>query len=189
VSLSAHTLAPPSRTDPDPPALGTQKLGARTEARAQLAATTHAAFRHATFEPALQLECMSDEDSDGDGGDDGALAVRGRAWRSARPRRGAGRRVRAEGGPAAASGLPPPGVARWMLSRRWLAEMRRAEPEAHAAAQARVCAEDDGFDWTAFDELGYESAEEAERVPGLLEGGWASNSASYSLQDALVPVH
>ena len=109
-------------------------------------------FSQASFDGAIQAECMSSEESDGEEPDpecsedhDGSpvqvLRTRGPPWRSARlcrfymildehvrlersgkARRGPSRRIRREGPPKDGLILPPKGVARWMVSKRWLQE-------------------------------------------------------------------
>jgi hypothetical protein len=143
------------------------------------------AFTHATFDGAMELDCMSSEESDDDSkqssAKDKVLIVRGIPWRSNRllkfysvldeddrldkstkPKRGSGRRGRNEGPPKDNLTFPPKGIGRWMISRRWLRNMQIAHPEVLQAVQELVY-DPPGFDWTKFDALGYETDDE--RVP------------------------
>lgn len=116
-----------------------QKLGNRSEARNKMGV-----FEHVTFDGALQMECMSSEESEveEDGTRTTVLRIRGLSWRSVRlqrffdaldeedraesaqrPRRGVGRRERVRGAPKDGILVPPKGVARWMVSKRWMAGM------------------------------------------------------------------
>ncbi|TFK92224.1 hypothetical protein K466DRAFT_481075 [Polyporus arcularius HHB13444] len=125
------------------------KLGNRTEARKKVDA-----FAQPIFDGALQQECMSSEESDGEYAAEGSgetvqvFRTRGLQWRSSRlrrfyavldeqdrfdkslkPKRGLGRRERREGLPKDGFFLPPKGVARWMVSRRWLQETAAMRPD------------------------------------------------------------
>lgn len=96
---------------------------------------------------------MSSEESDGeyterDGDTIQVFRTRGYAWRSTRlklfygildehdkfqkstlPKRGIGRRERREGALKEGLFLPPKGIARWMVSRRWLEETKLIRPD------------------------------------------------------------
>ena len=100
------------------------------------------------FDPALQVECMSSEESDGEEPDAAGemmqvFRTRGLPWRSSRlrkfyaslddhgelngkPRRGVGRRTRREGPPKDGLSVPPKGVSSWMISKRWQEEVEAA---------------------------------------------------------------
>ncbi|KAH9179811.1 hypothetical protein EDB89DRAFT_1923303 [Lactarius sanguifluus] len=140
------------------------------------------AFVHSTFDGAMELECMSSEESDEDSKlgvtKDKVLKLRGIPWRSnrllkfysvldeddrldksLRPKRGLGRRDRDEGPPKDGLTIPPKGVASWMISRRWLRDVQLAHPEVIRAVQELVY-DPPGFDWTKFDALGYETDDE-----------------------------
>jgi hypothetical protein len=140
------------------------------------------AFAHATFDGAMELDCMSSEESDDDSkqgaAKEKAYIVRGLPWRSNRllkfytvldederldksmkPKRGLGRRDRNDGPPKDLLTFPPKGIASWMISRRWLRELQMAQPEVLQAVQELVY-DPPGFDWTKFDALGYETDNE-----------------------------
>ena len=157
---------------------------------------TTEAFAHATFDAAMELDCMSSEESDDDSKQgatkEKTIVVRGITWRSNRllkfysildeddrldksmkPKRGSGRRDRNEGPPKDNLTLPPKGIASWMISRRWLRDVQMAHPEVLQAVQELV-RDPPGFDWTKFDALGYETDDE--RV------GIDPNSAGHGVQ-------
>ncbi|KAI0053020.1 hypothetical protein FA95DRAFT_1482252 [Auriscalpium vulgare] len=194
------------------------KLGNRTEARKQ-----NETLAHATFDPALQVECMSSEESCDDlpkfAPKDKTLLVRGMAWRSTRllhfyrmldeddqldkslkPKRGAGRHDRNEGPPKDGLLMPPRGVGSWMISRRWLHDLRLSHPDLVDVVK-NLQVDHEGFDWSQFDALGYESEDELDPEVLTLRSTRLSfatpshssaptppaSTASYSLQDALAP--
>jgi hypothetical protein len=153
----------------------------KREQRASMREKTQA-FVHATFNGAMDLDCMSSEESDDDSKQgatkDKTLIVRGIPWRSNRllkfysvldeddrldksmkPKRGVGRRDRNEGPPKDSLTFPPNGIASWMISRRWLREVQMTHPEVLRAVQELVY-DPPGFDWTKFDALGYETDDE-----------------------------
>ncbi|PIL37043.1 hypothetical protein GSI_00735 [Ganoderma sinense ZZ0214-1] len=127
------------------------KLVNRTEARKGVPA-----LYPPVLDGALQLDCMSSEESSGEEPAPvghsvetvQAFRTRGLAWRSARlqrmyalldtqdkldksfkPKRGVGRRVRREGPPKEGFFLPPKGVVGWMVSQRWIREMEVDRPD------------------------------------------------------------
>ncbi|THG95155.1 hypothetical protein EW145_g8013, partial [Phellinidium pouzarii] len=57
-----------------------------------------------------------------------AIDMREEEDRSAKPKRGVGRKDRRVGPPKDGNPLPPPGVAQWMVSKKWQREARRANP-------------------------------------------------------------
>jgi hypothetical protein len=153
----------------------------KRELRASMRERTQA-FAHATFDGAMELDCISSEESEDDSKQgttkDKTLIVRGIPWRSNRllkfysvldeddrldksmkPKRGVGRRDRNEGPPKDGLTFPPSGIASWMISRRWLREVQMAHPEVLRAVQELVF-DPPGFDWTKFDALGYETDDE-----------------------------
>jgi hypothetical protein len=175
------------------------------------------AFAHATFDGAMELDCMSSEESDEDTKQgnmkEKALVVRGTPWRSSRllkfysildeddrldksmkPKRGLGRRGRNEGPPKDGLTTPPKGIASWMISRRWLRDVQITHPELLRAVQELVY-DPPGFDWTKFDALGYETDNERVTIDPTVQHGtqFASHSSafpsrtSYALVDALAP--
>lgn len=153
-------------------------------------------FAHKTFDPALGLECMSSEESgdeDTAGPEGPSLRIRGLAWRSMRllhfyavldeeapeefinvggmvipkPRRVPARRGREAGPPKDPLLLPPKGVARWMVSRRWINNLRHSHPD--VSDNLKDCIVDAAdFDWDAFHVLGEESEEEFEPHPSYI---------------------
>ena len=148
-------------------------------------------FEHVTFDGALQLECMSSEESDSDdesGGvsHPGFLRIRGYAWRSTRlrkfytflddeekaeksqrPKRGSGKKERVRGPDKEMFHLPPKGIASWMISKRWLTVSQTKHPDLPGVLKKTVV-DPLGFDWGRFDMLGPESDAEdgsASRIP------------------------
>jgi len=161
------------------------KLNNRLEAR-----EITEAFAHATFDGAMQMECMSSEHSDGESSaaapKDKVLLVRGMPWRSTRllrfygildeddkldkslkPKRGLGRKDRNEGPPKAGFCMPPKGVSKWMISQRWLRDMQLSHPDLLELLKD-IVVEPAGFDWARFDSLGYESDDELDAVSSAL---------------------
>lgn len=139
-------------------------------------------FEHVTFDGALQIECMSSEESEEEEDAETGIRttlfrVRGFPWRSVRlqrffdrldeedkvdnaqrPRRGVGRRERVAGPPKEGMLVPPKGVASWMVSKRWLGAVGG---EVGGLVQEAVV-DPGGFDWgrTGFAGLGEESGAE-----------------------------
>ena len=189
-----------------------QKLANRSEARKNVGA-----FSQPTFDGALQQECMSSEESDGEepapaGGSAEtvqAFRTRGLSWRSARllrfyaildnqdridksfkPKRGVGRRVRREGPPKEGFFLPPKGVARWMVSRKWIREMEAVRPDLADILRELIVepAEPEAEDARTL--LGPDEGSDDEAVqaqPQAVFYGHVSDT-SYSLYNALQPV-
>jgi hypothetical protein len=156
------------------------------------------AFAHATFDGAMELDCMSSEESDDESkqsaAKERAFIVRGLPWRSNRllkfysvldederldksmkPKRGLGRRDRNEGPPRDILTFPPKGIASWMISRRWLRELQMAHPEVLPEvlqAVQELVHDPPGFDWTKFDALGYETDDECVGIePNTVQHG------------------
>ncbi|KAH0839921.1 hypothetical protein J3R83DRAFT_873 [Lanmaoa asiatica] len=154
------------------------KLGNRSDARNKMAA-----FEHVTFDGALQIECMSSEESEveediGAGTRTTLFRLRGFPWRSLRlqrffdaldeedkadnaqrPRRGVGRRERFPGPPQEGILVPPKGVASWMISKQWIRMMDASHAEVLAMLK-EVVVDPAGFDWEQISVLGEESGEE-----------------------------
>ena len=174
----------------------------KREQRIGMRERTHA-FTHATFDCAMELDCMSSEESDEDTKQgvikEKALVVRGIPWRSHRllkfysildeddrldksmkPKRGLGRRDRNEGPPKDSLTIPPKGIASWMISRRWLREVQIAHPEVLRAVQELVY-DPPGFNWTKFDALGYETDDERITIDPTVQHGtqFASHSTAF----------
>lgn len=135
-------------------------------------------FQHVIFDGALQLECMSSDESDVESGADGIFRTRGYLWRSSRltrlyyilddedkadrltkPKRGVGRKERYPGPPKDGFHLPPQGVATWMISKRWIKASRLRYADLPNILN-QVVKDPPGFNWDHFDALGDESAEE-----------------------------
>lgn len=136
------------------------------------------AFAHVTFDGALQIECMSSEESDQENDvvspySPGILHTRGHQWRSTRlirfynmldeeektifrPKRGVGRKERSTGPPKEGFHLPPAGVAAWMISRRWIKRSRVQYSDLPEVLRKRV-QDAPGFDWDHFDMVGEDS--------------------------------
>ncbi|KAG2156200.1 hypothetical protein DEU56DRAFT_766006 [Suillus clintonianus] len=153
------------------------KLSNRSDARNKIEA-----FEHVVFDGALQVECMSSEESETEEdpiiGSRMTLRVRGFPWRSNRllrffdilddfdkadnsqkPRRGVGRRERFHGLPKEGVILPPKGVATWMISKRWISVMQASHLEVLSSLKD-VVMDSVGFDWSQFHALGEESEDE-----------------------------
>ncbi|KAF8138462.1 hypothetical protein EV363DRAFT_1393914 [Boletus edulis] len=152
-----------------------KKLGNRSDARNKMGV-----FEHVTLDGALQIECMSSEESEVE--EDAATGtrttifrIRGFPWRSLRlqrffdvldeedkvenaqrPRRGVGRRERFSGPAKEGVMVPPRGVASWMISKGWLRVMAASHGEVVGMLQ-EIIVDPVGFDWTQFEVLGEES--------------------------------
>ncbi|KAH9966053.1 hypothetical protein BC827DRAFT_1374365 [Russula dissimulans] len=163
------------------------------------------AFAHATFDGAMELECMSSEESDDESKQtatkDKVFVIRGIPWRSNRllkfysvldeddrldknmkPKRGLGRRDRNEGPLKDSLTFPPKGIASWTISRRWLRGVQIAHPEVLQAVQELVY-DPPGFDWTKFDAFGYETDDERVSIdPNTVQHGaqYTSHPSAYS---------
>ncbi|KAF8557004.1 hypothetical protein OG21DRAFT_430135 [Imleria badia] len=151
------------------------KLGNRSDTRNKMGV-----FEHVTFDGALQIECMSSEESEEE--EDAAMGmrttifrIRGYSWRSLRlqrffdaldegdrvdneqrPRRGVGRRERYVGAPKEGIAVPPKGVASWMVSKGWMRVMGASHGEVVGLLKD-VVVDPAGFDWARFDALGEDS--------------------------------
>ncbi|KAJ4497820.1 hypothetical protein C8R41DRAFT_758793 [Lentinula lateritia] len=149
-----------------------KKLDTRAAARLRIPN-----FERATFDGALQLECMSSEESDdADVSKHTTLYTRGYLWRSSRllhffhaldqedmavPKRGSAKMNRAIGTPKESIGLPPKGVSSWMISRRWIRATQVKQPDLSEALERLVCGSPNLPPETVF-QLGEESEEEEE---------------------------
>jgi hypothetical protein len=170
-------------------------------------------FEHIIFDGALQLECMSSEDSDMEDGAEsssrssGILRTRGYRWRSRRlvrfycalddeeredrfprPKRGIGRKERYTGPPKEGFHLPPEGVASWMISRRWIKTAQARFPDLPDTL-ARLVQDPPGFDWNQFHTLGEESedsADELQTYHGLQHPLPQQRTSTSSLNYALI---
>ncbi|KAJ3564830.1 hypothetical protein NP233_g8035 [Leucocoprinus birnbaumii] len=154
------------------------KLANRADAREKIEA-----LHHVTFDGALQVECMSSEDSDYDtdasGNQVSILRTRGHAWRSQRLirfygildesapnkiKRGAGKRERTCGPVKEGFGLPPKRVATWMISKRWMKTAQREHSDLPNVL-GKLIEEPAGFEWSRLDILGEGSDVESEPGP------------------------
>ncbi|KAG6833902.1 hypothetical protein H0H87_007913 [Tephrocybe sp. NHM501043] len=147
------------------------KLNSRAEARMKVEA-----LQHVIFDGALQLDCMSSDDSDDEVGSrsSGMLYTRGQQWRSSRlkrfygilddegeldkslmPKRGSGKKERCVGALKEFT-LPPERVASWMISKRWIKASQAKYPDLQQRL-ARQIEDPAGFEWEDFDMLGEES--------------------------------
>ncbi|KAF9464408.1 hypothetical protein BDZ94DRAFT_1256373 [Collybia nuda] len=185
------------------------KLSNRAEARMK-----NPQFEHVIFDGALQLECMSSDESDF--GDEvgssirssGILRTRGCLWRSKRlvtffgilddeerteasskPKRG-GKRERLSGPPKDGFHLPPEGVASWMISRRWVKASHARFPD-FPDTLMRLVQDPPGFDWDHFDFLGEESEDSADESQtynnhGLQQNSVVHHTSTSSLNFALI---
>jgi hypothetical protein len=155
-----------------------QKLSNRAESREKIEA-----LEHVTFDGALQLECMSSEESDCDtdasSSRASALWTRGYAWRSQRLirfyaildieapsklKRGVGKKERQTGPLKEGFHLPPKGIASWMISKRW---MKAAQQEHHDLPNVlrRLIEEPAGFESRRLDILGEGSGDDSDPRP------------------------
>lgn len=154
---------------------------------------------------------MSSEESDGEYVENGdrvqTFQTRGPSWRSARllryygvldahdrveksvkPKRGAAR-VRREGPPKDGLFLPPKGVARWMVSRRWLQEIETTRPDLVEVLRGLIVDVTEPESEIAHVMLGSEESEdEAADGPPPPDVYAHVTDTSYSLQNALQPV-
>ncbi|KAG6911232.1 hypothetical protein DXG01_003099 [Tephrocybe rancida] len=157
------------------------KLNSRSEARMKVNA-----LQHVIFDGALQLECMSSDDSGDEGTgsrSSGVLYARPHQWRSSRlkrfysilddeekadkemmPKRGVGRKERYVGALKEFS-LPPERVATWMISRRWIMAWQMKYPDLTSRLSKQI-EDPTGFEWENFDVLGEESDVSDERDNG-----------------------
>ncbi|KAI0353543.1 hypothetical protein OH77DRAFT_1458113 [Trametes cingulata] len=183
------------------------KLSNRVDARKKVDA-----FAQPIFETALNQDCMSSEESDGEYVENGekvlVFRTRGPSWRSARlrkyyaildeqdridkstkPKRGMGRRVRREGPPKEGLFLPPKGVARWMVSKRWLQETEVMRPDVADALRELIVDAEEQENEMARLILGAEDSEdEAAQGPPAADVYAHVSDTSYSLQNALQPI-
>ncbi|KAH9951694.1 hypothetical protein B0H21DRAFT_783446 [Amylocystis lapponica] len=185
------------------------KLTNRIDTRKKLEA-----FSHATFDGALQQDCMSSEESSEESVDpatsaDGrdkiqVLRIRGLPWRSLRlqrlyatldveeragaaqkPKRGVGRKERCMGPHKDGFLIPPKGVSSWMISHRWIHAVQISQPDLLESLKDLVV-DPPGFDWNQFLGLGAESDDDPE--PEDTDQYIPRSDASYSLQYALTPM-
>lgn len=107
----------------------------------------------------------------------------------AKPRRTINRKERRIGPPKEGDHLPPSGVARWMVSRRWLDEQRQLRPDVVQQLEAAIVDHPD-FDWDRFHALGEESEAEFEDEPEQVpeRAYFPQSNTSYSLSNALTQV-
>ncbi|KAF8974179.1 hypothetical protein BDZ97DRAFT_1647498 [Flammula alnicola] len=154
------------------------KLNNRSESRNKIAM-----FEHVTFDGALQLDCMSSEESDFELDPHSSqrcpvLKTRGYGWRSTRllrfyyslddedreeasskPKQGRGKKERRVGPTKEEFVLPPQGVATWMISRRWY-KASLASYQDLPETLNKLIVDPLGFNWAHFHELGDETADE-----------------------------
>ncbi|KAL4076114.1 hypothetical protein V8B97DRAFT_1924192 [Scleroderma yunnanense] len=163
------------------------KLGNRSEARNRMQV-----FEHITFDGALQLECMSSEESEVEEDPTSEtrtvmFRVRGYQWRSLRlqhffdaldreereanaqrPRRGVGRKERYRGPTKEGVLLPPKGVASWMISKRWMTMIQASHPEVHDMLKD-IIVDTEALDWNQVPLMSVESDEEGWMEPSLVD--------------------
>jgi len=148
------------------------------------------------FDAAFQMDCMSSEESsegeeDEEAGSDddhpkGYLKIRCLAWRSSRlqklyelvdereefersqkPRRGIGRKDRRLGEPKDGNPLPPIGIFKWMVSKKWYRESQ--SHSTHVASLLQECVLEDGETaWMSLAPLGPESDYEDNPQPPMM---------------------
>jgi hypothetical protein len=141
------------------------------------------ALHHVTFDGALQVECMSSEESDyetdASGNRVSILRTRGYSWRSQRLiqfygildgvvpnkiKRGAGKKERASGPVKEGFNLPPKRVASWMISKRWVKAAQREHSDLPNVMR-KLIEEPAGFEWSRLDILGEDSEVDSEPGP------------------------
>jgi len=184
------------------------KLNNRAETRMKLRA-----FEHVTFDGALQLECMSSEESDFEldpvsSQQSAILRSQGYAWRSTRlvrffgvldeeekvdvsakpKRRGVGRKERRVGPPREEFCLPPQGIATWMISRRWYRASRNTYPDLPETLN-KLIVDPPEFDWTSFHDLGDETAGSEDEGEGVQVQQQTFNPNLHSMNIALQQNH
>jgi len=110
------------------------------------------------------------------------------AEKSTKPKRGVGRKERRIGPYKEGVGLPPVGVASWMISKRWMRLLQMTRPDL-AALSRTVVVDPPDFDWTQCLVLGAESDDELEvqEIPPA-DAYIPYSDTSYSLQYALTPM-
>ena len=167
------------------------------------------AFEHVTFDGALQLECMSSEESDFETDSvslqpSAILRSQGYAWRSTRllrffsaldeeekvdtstkPKRGVGRKERRVGPPKEEFCLPPQGIATWMISRRWYKSSLNTYSDLPEILN-KLIVDPPGFDWTHFHDLGEESTDSGDENEAIQQQTF--NSDLHSMNTPL-PQH
>ena len=168
------------------------------------------AFEHVTFDGALQLECMSSDESDFEtdpvsSQPSAILRSQGYAWRSTRllrffsaldeeekvdistkPKRGIGRKERRVGPLREEFCLPPQGIASWMISRRWYKASLNIHPDLPEILSKLVV--DPEFNWTHFHDLGEESADSEDEDEAVQQQQQTFNPDSHSMNIPL-PQH
>lgn len=139
-----------------------------------------------TFDGALQIECMSSEESDYEtdaiGKQVSVLRTRGHAWRSQRLirfygildesmpnkiKRGAGKKERTCGPVKEGLALPPKRVASWMISKRWM-KAAQSEHSDLPSIMGKLIEEPADFEWCQLGILGEDSEAESEAGPSSL---------------------
>ncbi|KXN83740.1 hypothetical protein AN958_00883 [Leucoagaricus sp. SymC.cos] len=149
------------------------KLTNRADARVKIEA-----LHNVTFDGALQLECMSSEESDYEtdvsGTRSSILRTRGYAWRSQRLlrffailddavptkiKRGVGKKERACGPVKEGFNLPPKRVASWMISKQWMTAAQREHSDL-PSVMGKLIEEPAGFEWCRLDILGEDSEDD-----------------------------
>jgi hypothetical protein len=160
------------------------------------------AFEHVIFDGAMQVECMSSEESDADDDPNDPtrqFQTRGLPWRSSRlvrfyqsldnedardksnqPKRGSGKVLRSAGPPKAEFQLPPEGISSWMISKRWLAESVHGHPELPDLLEELVD-NSPSFDWSRFHLLGEASDTEQSLPMAQHHHPYSSSSLHYAL--------
>ncbi|KAJ3710381.1 hypothetical protein C8R42DRAFT_729291 [Lentinula raphanica] len=159
-----------------------KKLESRAAARLRIPI-----FEHTAFDGALQLDCMSSEESDdeADSSQPKLLYTRGYLWRSSRllrffhaldqedmavPKRGWTKMDRAIGTPKESIGLPPNGVSSWMISRRWIRATEAKRPDLSEALARLVSGFPDLPPETVY-RLGEESEDDEEEEEVTTQDG------------------
>ncbi|KAE9410188.1 hypothetical protein BT96DRAFT_913015 [Gymnopus androsaceus JB14] len=177
-----------------------KKLNDRSAARLKIPI-----FEHVAFDGALQLECMSSEESDDDADPTQPKFVytRGYLWRSNRllrffhsldqegnasssAKRGNAPMNRAIGIPKESVGLPPNGVSNWMISRRWIRATQSKQPDL-AEALKRLVSNSSELPPETLYRLGEESDDDEEEEREVQQGTQQvpQHYSSSSLHNAL----
>lgn len=159
------------------------------------------------FDSAFQMDCMSSEESSSGAEDDevysdddrpkGYLNIRCLAWRSSRlqklyeliddreefersqkPRRGVGRKDRRLGQPKDGNPLPPSGVLKWMVSKKWFRDSQSRSTHIASILKDSVLADGEAA-WMSLVSLGPESDYGDDPHPPMMMPSTDYNSTYY----------
>ncbi|KAI0071090.1 hypothetical protein K474DRAFT_1712761 [Panus rudis PR-1116 ss-1] len=181
------------------------KLASRTEMRKKHDAFAHQTFDAALTQECMSSEESCDEYTEptasGAQNRVRVLRVRGLPWRSSRllhfytilddsekletgtnvkpVKRNPTRQERCLGPPKDGFHMPPKGIRSWMVSQKWVRELKMDHPDMVDTLKELIV-DVPGFDWESYDDLGHETEEEAEPEEVI-----PRSATSYSLAHAL----